>query len=211
MKYKNTPIVGEYVEVEYHQFNQSLFFKFLWNFFTFVFIPFLLPFILASKTSDFIFKACSEFLSLFPSIFGIILRYVFYKFTLSSCGKNVFIDFGTIFYYPKISIGSNVTFGIGNIVQHCDFGDNVLISDGCRFIGGVKKHNFDRTDIPIVYQGGKIKRIKIGSDTWIGPNAIIMESIGEGCVIGAGSVVTKEVEPYSICAGNPATVIRKRK
>jgi len=42
-------------------------------------------------------------------------------------------------------------------------------------------------------------------------NAIIMESIGEGCVIGAGSVVTKEVEPYSICAGNPATVIRKRK
>ena len=211
MKYKDTPRLGEYVQVEYHQFNQSWFFRFVWNFFTYILVPFLLPFILSSRISDFIFKACSEFLSLFPSLFGFIIRYTFYKFTLSSCGENVFIDFGTVFYYPKISIGNNVTFGIGNIVQHCDFGNNVLVADSCRFIGGIKKHNFNRMDIPINYQGGKIKKIKVDSDTWIDVNAIVMENVGQGSIIMASSVVTKQVEPYSICAGNPATIIRKRK
>ena len=211
MKYKDEPRLGEYVEVEYHQFNQSCFFMFLWKFFTSISVPFLLPLILTSRISDFIFKACSEFLSLFPSLFGFIVRYTFYKFTLSSCGKNVLIDFGTVFYSPKICVGNNVTFGIGNIVQHCDFGNNVLVSDSCRFIGGIKKHNFDRMDRPICYQGGKIKKIKVDTDTWIDANSIVMENVGQGSIIRPGSVVTKEVGPYSICAGNPATIIGKRK
>lgn len=211
MKYKAIPELNKYVDVEYHQFNQSWIFKFIWNSCIFILFPFLLPLILVSRKSDFIFKACSEFLSLFPSLFGFIIRYTFYKFTLISCGKNVIIDFGTVFYYRKISIGNNVTFGIGNIVQHCDFGDNVLIADSCRFTGGIKKHNFERTDIPITHQGGKIKKIKVGSDTWIDLNSIVMESIGQGSIIKAGSVITDEVQPYSICAGNPAKIIGKRK
>ena len=110
MKYKGDPKLGEYVDVEYHQHNQGPLFKFLWNFISLLSAPFLFPLILGAKASDFIFKACSEFLSLVPSPFGFIVRYVFYKFSLNSCGKNVLIDFGTVFYYPKISIGNNVTF-----------------------------------------------------------------------------------------------------
>jgi len=211
MKYKEEPRIGEYVDVAYYQYNQGPLFKSLWKTLTLLCVPFLLPLILAAKASDFVFKACSEFLSLVPSPFGFIMRYAFYKFTLDSCGENVLIDFGTVFYYPKITIGNNVTFGIGNIVQHCDFGSNVLVSDSCRFIGGIKKHTYDRTDIPIVYQGGKIKAIRVESDTWIDSNAIVMENIGHGSVIMAGSVITKVVEPYSICSGNPARVIGKRK
>ena len=60
-------------------------------------------------------------------------------------------------------------------------------------------------------QGGQMKKIIIGNDVWIGDNAIIMENIEDGCIIGAGSVVTKKVEAYSICTGNPATVLRKRR
>ena len=211
MKYKEEPKLDEYVDVVYHQYNQSPSFKFLWNFLTLLCVPFLVPLILAAKASDVVFKACSEFLSLVPSLFGFIMRYAFYKFTLKSCGENVLIDFGTVFYYPKISVGNNVTFGIGNIVQHCDFGSNVLVSDSCRFIGGIKKHTYDRTDVHIVSQGGKIKTISVESDTWIDSNAIVMENVGQGSVILAGSVVTKQVESYSICAGNPAKVIGKRK
>jgi acetyltransferase-like isoleucine patch superfamily enzyme len=211
MKYKVEPRLGEYVDVAYHQYNQRPFFKFFWNSLTLLCVPFLLPLIIVAKASDFLFKACSECLSLVPSLFGFIVRYAFYKFTLNSCGQNVLIDFGTVFYYPRISIGNNVTFGIGNIVQHCDFGNNVLVADSCRFIGGIKKHAFDRTDIPIIYQGGKIKRIRVESDTWIDSNAIVMENVGQGSIIRAGSVVVKEVEAYSICAGNPATIIGKRK
>lgn len=55
-------------------------------------------------------------------------------------------------------------------------------------------------------------RVIIGNDVWIGCNAIIMPGItvGDGAVIGAGSVVTKNVEPYSIVVGNPAKEIKKR-
>lgn len=54
--------------------------------------------------------------------------------------------------------------------------------------------------------------VTIGNDVWIGKNAIIMSgvTIGDSAVIGAGSIVTKDVEPYAIVAGNPARLIRKR-
>lgn len=53
--------------------------------------------------------------------------------------------------------------------------------------------------------------IQIGNDVWIGCQSIIMKgvTIGEGAIIGAGSVVTKSVPPYTIVGGNPAKVIRK--
>lgn len=56
-------------------------------------------------------------------------------------------------------------------------------------------------------------RLKIGNDVWIGQNALILPScnyIGNGAIIGAGSVVTKNVESYSIVAGNPAKLIKMR-
>lgn len=52
----------------------------------------------------------------------------------------------------------------------------------------------------------------IGNDVWIGQNAVILPgvNIGDGAIIGANSVVGSDIEPYSIVAGNPAKVIRKR-
>lgn len=52
----------------------------------------------------------------------------------------------------------------------------------------------------------------VGNDVWIGQNAVILPGvhIGDGAIIGLNSVVTHDVEPYSVVAGNPAKVIRKR-
>jgi acetyltransferase-like isoleucine patch superfamily enzyme len=56
------------------------------------------------------------------------------------------------------------------------------------------------------------KPVFIGNDVWVGAKSIILPgiTIGDGTVIGAGSVVTKNVLPYTIVAGNPARIIRKR-
>jgi acetyltransferase-like isoleucine patch superfamily enzyme len=85
-----------------------------------------------------------------------------------------------------------------------------MTAESCHFLSGSKYHNFSRTDIPMTQQGGKLRRIRIGNDVWIGTNATIMEDIGNGCIVGAGSVVTKKIEPFHIVAGNPAKVLKKR-
>ncbi|WP_282038262.1 CatB-related O-acetyltransferase [Saccharicrinis aurantiacus] len=57
------------------------------------------------------------------------------------------------------------------------------------------------------------ENLVIGNDVWIGQNVVILpscKSIGNGAVIGAGSIVTKNIEPYSIVAGNPAKKIKMR-
>ena len=79
-------------------------------------------------------------------------------------------------------------------------------------LGG--NHRFDRLDIPMMFQGNvEYAPVEIGNDVWIGSRVIILPGlkIGEGSIIGAGSVVTKDVMPYSIVAGNPAKLIKMRK
>ncbi len=90
---------------------------------------------------------------------------------------------------------------IGNYVR---VGPNVCIY--------VANHNIYDSGIPIVNQGYTEKDVIIENDVWIGANSVILPGvhIGKGAVIGAGSVVTKNLPPYSICGGVPAKVIKQR-
>lgn len=73
-------------------------------------------------------------------------------------------------------------------------------------------HEFDRRDAPIRAQGYRVAPVAIEDDVWIGAGTVIIKGvrIGRGSVIGANSVVTRDVPPYSIAAGSPARVIRER-
>lgn len=76
-----------------------------------------------------------------------------------------------------------------------------------------RSHGFDRTDVPMYRQvEADPKPVVIEDDVWIGARAILLPgvTIGEGTIVGAGSVVTKSVLPYSIVAGNPARIVRSR-
>ena len=75
-------------------------------------------------------------------------------------------------------------------------------------------HESGRTDIPMRLQGnGATKQVTICSDVWIGARVIILPgvSIGEGAVIGAGAVVTKDVPGYAVVGGVPAKIVGYRK
>jgi virginiamycin A acetyltransferase len=172
--------------------------------------PLVVPLALLSRRSDFIFITCSELLSLFPYLFGVICRGEFYRFALRACGQNVVIESGTVFTCRDIRIGNHVLIGRYCVIHHCDIGDYVLIGERCTFLSGSKHHHFDRRDIPMALQGGQKKRIRIANDCWIGTGAVVMEAVAQGAVVGAGSIVNKPVPEYTIVAGNPARPIRRR-
>jgi acetyltransferase-like isoleucine patch superfamily enzyme len=73
-------------------------------------------------------------------------------------------------------------------------------------------HNFDSSEIPIRLQDGQNESVVIEEDVWIGVRVTICPGvrIGRGSVIGAGSVVTRDIPEYSVAAGVPARVIRSR-
>jgi acetyltransferase-like isoleucine patch superfamily enzyme len=153
----------------------------------------------------------SELISLVPFRIGEHIRYYFYKNSLASCGEDVVIGFGSIFSYPNITIGHHVHIGVYNTFGQVDIGDFTQTAQYCNLLSGAHHHEFNDVNVPIMKQPSHLDRITIGPDVWVGANVTVMANVGHGCVIGAGSVVTKDIPPYSVAAGNPARVIRTRK
>lgn len=201
---------GQYTDIEYRQFMPGKVVRMARSVLGLLTWPLVWPLALLSRSSDAVFRTASELLSLLPYLFGVIVRGEFYRFALRQCGSNVVIEFGTIFLYRDVSVGNNVLIGRYNTIHHCDFGSYVLTAEGCSFLSGSKYHNYDRVDIPMALQGGRKKRIVVGDDCWIGAHAIVMDDIGRGAVVGAGSVVTKLVPDFTIVVGNPARPVRRR-
>ncbi len=86
-----------------------------------------------------------------------------------------------------------------------------MLANNVSIVGG--DHVFTDPTKPIIFSGRPhMPETFIGEDAWIGAQSIVMAgvSIGNGSIVGAGSVVTKDIPPYSIFAGTPARYIRDR-
>lgn len=116
---------------------------------------------------------------------------------------------GSIYIRDNVSVGFDCLIASTSKVyigKHCLFGARC-------YIGGAQ-HSFDRTDIPITRQPINSKGgVRIEDDVWLGVHVVVNDGvkISKGAVIGAGSVVTKDIPPYAVAAGVPAKVIKKRK
>jgi maltose O-acetyltransferase len=91
-------------------------------------------------------------------------------------------------------------------------GDDVMMGPDVVILSS--SHDHDRTDIPMRFQGGAPNKLTvIGNDVWIGTRVIIVHGvkIGNGVIIGAGAVVTKDVPDYAVVGGVPAKIIKFRK
>lgn len=201
----NSRIPAErYVEVDYRQFQPSRAWQLAMTVLGIATWPLVLPLALAARLSDILFRSCSEWLSLVPYFPGVILRQEFYRYALARCGRNVIVEFGAVFIYRDVAVGSNVLIGRFSIVHHCDIGDYVLVGERCTLLSGSRQHRFERSDLPMALQGGHKRRITLGSDTWIGSHAVVMDDVAGGAIVAAGAVVTQPVSARTIVGGVPA-------
>ncbi|MCC7425209.1 MAG: acyltransferase [Planctomycetaceae bacterium] len=159
---------------------------------------------------DRIFPGWSQFVSLIPGLYGVYIRRAFYRFTLDACGANATIGFGSLFSHPTARLGANVYVGNYCMLGGVTIEDDCLIASHVSILNGLAQHRFDRLDIPIREQPGEFAPITIGRDSWIGERAVIAANVGPQCVVGAGSVVTKDLPPRAIAVGTPARVVKRR-
>lgn len=136
------------------------------------------------------------------------------KRILDQCGKNVWIDKGVWLgdgLYRKL--GNKSGLGVNSSIgKYTTIGNNVMMGRDVIII--TRNHEFGDVNIPMNRQGFRdYKPVIINDDVWIGSRVIILPSVhvGTGVIIGAGAVVTKDVEPHSIVGGVPARVISSRK
>jgi maltose O-acetyltransferase len=124
------------------------------------------------------------------------------------------IEAGAYFHSgAQISIGSHSGLGIRcQLHGRITIGDHVMMGEDVLIL--TRNHRFDDLTRPMDQQGFAEERpVVIGNDVWIGTRAIILAGVhvGDGAIIGAGAVITRDVPSYAIVAGNPARIVRMRK
>ncbi len=164
-------------------------------------------------------------------------RYYYWKRKLGYLGKKTFLESNVKFLrYPqnieiynnvvvkegtricacnknaRIQIGDNTTIGYHNFIFASDqivIGSNCLVAP---FVYFVDSNHQIRKDLLINEQPNESEPIEVSDDVWIASNTTVLKGvkIGKGAVIGAHSLVNKDVEPYSIVAGSPIKKIGMR-
>lgn len=152
---------------------------------------------------------CAVFLDFMPPF----VRHFFFKRCLGKFGKKSLIDYKVYLrYFKNIEIGDNVAINRGcqlytsfHLSKKIYIGNNVTISPNVKFYAAAQDYHY--ASMPDIAED-----ITIEDDSWICANCIILPgiTIGKGSVIGAGSVVSKNIPPNSVAVGNPARVIKKR-
>lgn len=124
-------------------------------------------------------------------------------------GAGIFVGPGA-----RLSIGARVFIGRGTVIgcnERIEIGEGTQVAHNATVID--TNHRFDRPDVPLVAQGAETAPIEIGAEVWIGSGAVILKGrkLGDHSVVGAGSVVTRDVPRATVAIGNPAREVQPGK
>ncbi len=149
-----------------------------------------------------------------PGVEGFALRYALYKLIFRQLDGFCYLYPGArLSHAYGIAAGRNLMINAGAFVYGrggLRIGDWVMIGPGAVIV--TSQHRFDDPRVPMMFLGHAEAPVTIGSDVWIGANAVVLPGvrIADGCVVSAGAVVTHDTEPWSIVGGAPARRIGER-
>ena len=151
-----------------------------------------------------VFFTCAELLSVVPTVLGNCMRRAFYWATCKSVSWNTQFRLGSWLAHRNNIIGPMVGIGPYTYIGYAEIGRNVIFGARVSVISGKYQHGrpSERTRYAEISEEHEI--IRIGDNSWIGQDVVIMANIGRNCTVGAGSVVMKDVEDNTTVLGNPA-------
>ena len=161
------------------------------------------------ETGTSVFITCGQLLSLIPGSIGAFARRAFYLMTLEDCARDVGVGFGTWFSKRKVQVGPRVSIGANCTIGSCTIGAGSLLGSNIDVLSGRHHHVREGEQTQIADAMATFSQIRLGANIWIGNRVLVMADVGDNAVVGAGSVVVRDIPADSLAVGNPA-VIKQR-
>ncbi len=155
-----------------------------------------------------IFAFWTHVMAVLPGAPGRFLRRGFYRWTLDACAEDVTIEFGAVFSRRSVALGAGVYVGAYALVGSARIGEYTLIGSRVSLLSGGQHHSLLPSGRWSATDSARLTQIEIGRNNWVGEGAIIMDNMGDGCMVAAGSVVSAAVPGHVMVAGNPARFVR---
>lgn len=155
-----------------------------------------------------VFTFWAHTFALAPGLPGVFLRRAYYRLTLDRCAARFFVGFGAFFSHRQAVIEEDVYIGAYAIVGSAILRKGCMIGSRSSVISGSRLHVLDSEGRWTASDLRRLQQIEIREHALIGEGCVVMADVGRSALVAAGAVVSGQVPPGVVVAGNPARFVR---